>query len=85
MVLMLLLAAAASTAAPPAARPAPAPPRSTACILPGVTFAAPPLVPGGPQKLGTLPPASHYLAVDRRFGPCSEPAVVRTGIGVQPR
>jgi hypothetical protein len=35
----------------------------------------------GFRRLGDLPPANQYLAVERRVGGCSAPAVVRTGIG----
>lgn len=35
----------------------------------------------GPQKLGDLPPANLYLAVDRSIGGCRRPIIVSTGIG----
>lgn len=77
---MLLLSLAASTAAPAAAHPASAP-APAQCRSPGITYAAPLVYKAQPQKLGALPPARHYLAVDRHVGGCPAPAVVRSGIG----
>jgi hypothetical protein len=77
---MLLLSLAAATAVPAAAPPVPAPPPAH-CRIPGITYASPPLAKAEAQKLGELPPARHYLAVDRHVGGCPAPAVVRSGIG----
>ena len=77
---MLLLSLAAATAVPAEAHPVPAPPPAH-CRIPGITFAAPSLDKAQPQKLGALPPARHYLAVERHVGGCPAPAVVRSGIG----
>jgi hypothetical protein len=79
MLSLILLALAA-----PAAAPAPAP----RCTLRGPTYAkgrAPEqlgdLRATGARKLGELPPARHYLAVERHVGGCPAPAVIRSGIG----
>ena len=37
----------------------------------------------GVQRLGDLPPANQYLAVDRAVGGCRIPLVVATGIGTR--
>ncbi|WP_165374799.1 hypothetical protein [Sphingomonas montana] len=37
--------------------------------------------PAVPRKLGDLPPANQYLAVDRHVGGCRAPIMVGTGIG----
>ncbi|GGE72359.1 hypothetical protein [Sphingomonas prati] len=78
--LLLTLAPIAATAAPP--------------ILPTPSFGAEPRhcpatdvrkasdsQSGKAQKLGELPPANHYLAVDRRIDRCRAPVIVRTNIG----
>jgi hypothetical protein len=79
--LSLLLIALAAPVAAPAPPPPAAAPRAPTCHLPGVTYAD----TGGratqPRKLGELPPARHYLAVERHVGGCPEPAIVRSGIG----
>ncbi|HEY0314271.1 MAG TPA: hypothetical protein VGC56_17490 [Allosphingosinicella sp.] len=75
---MLLLSLAAATAVPAGAHPVSAPAQ---CRNPGITYAAPSVYKAQPQKLGALPPARHYLAVDRHVGGCPAPAVVRSGIG----
>ncbi|MFD1950622.1 hypothetical protein ACFSGX_07565 [Sphingomonas arantia] len=36
---------------------------------------------GKAQKLADLPPANHYLAVDRRIDHCRAPIIISTGIG----
>jgi hypothetical protein len=79
--LSLLLIALAAPAAAAAAMPAAPTPSPLACRIPGVIFARPGKAATRAQKLGELPPANHYLAVDRRIGDCPEPAIVSTGIG----
>jgi hypothetical protein len=85
--LALLAPLAALSAAPP---PKPGPSPATAplpvrgaggCELPTVTYARQPQSAKQAQKLGDLPAANSYLAVERHVGGCPEPAVLRTGIG----
>jgi hypothetical protein len=78
MSVMLLLSLAAATTVPAAAHPVSA---AAQCRSPGITYAAPSVYNAQPRKLGDLPPARHYLAVDRHVGGCPAPAVVRSGIG----
>jgi hypothetical protein len=80
MILLLFAGLAAIPSHVPAAAALRCPPvpvtfaRSDA-RAPGLTRAP------GLKRLGDLPPAAHFLAVERQFGGCREPAVVRTGIG----
>jgi hypothetical protein len=72
--MILLLIAGLAAVPAPAATPARCPPIA-------VTYARNDARAKGFKRLGNLPPANHYLAVERKFGGCREPAVVRTGIG----
>ncbi|HEX8445712.1 MAG TPA: hypothetical protein VF649_03770 [Sphingomonas sp.] len=56
-----------------------------ACAEPAPRHAVGARLPAGAQKLGDLPPASQYLAIDRRSGGCSTPIIVRTDIGTKRR
>ncbi|MBV9930270.1 MAG: hypothetical protein JO013_04920 [Alphaproteobacteria bacterium] len=69
-----------SLAAPAVVR-SPAPPRAQTCLPAAITYADKDPRATQPQKLGELPPARHYLAVERHVGGCPAPAVVRSGIG----
>ncbi|MBV8685506.1 MAG: hypothetical protein JOZ90_16575 [Alphaproteobacteria bacterium] len=82
-VLALALAAISvpALAAPPAAPQRRSPPAAApACPGIPITYAETSPRASRVQKLGELPPANHYLAVERQVGGCREPAVVRTGI-----
>lgn len=69
MPVLLFAAAALATATPP---PEP-------CAKPGPVLTAD--AAQAPRTLDRDPPASLYLAVDRRIDRCPAPLVVRTGIG----
>jgi hypothetical protein len=71
--IVLLLSGLAAVHAPATAAPR--------CPPAPVTMARHEVRAPGFRRLGDLPPANQYLAVDRQFGGCREPAVVRTGIG----
>ena len=74
----LALGAPAPAAAPALRAASPTAPRH--CLPPAPMFARG-VAPLRAQKLGELPPASHYLAVYRQIENCPVPALVRTGIG----
>ncbi|MDB5692765.1 MAG: hypothetical protein JWO81_1828 [Alphaproteobacteria bacterium] len=76
---MMLFLIAALAAAP--AAPAPKASAPLHCLPPTVSYAKGAASAHSVRRLGEEPPASHYLAVWRVVGGCSEPAVVRTGIG----
>lgn len=81
--MLFLLASLAATGAPPiAVRTHDAGARSSRiCAIPSVTLVKRGAPANGVRRLGEEPPATEYLAVDRTFGGCPTPAIVRTGIG----
>jgi hypothetical protein len=74
---MILFLLAAFAAHPPHAAASPAPP----CLPDSVVNANGDARRPQYRRLGDLPPANQYLAVERRVNNCRTPAVVRTGIG----
>jgi hypothetical protein len=79
--LVAILAAAYGTTPAVVRMPAPPAKASHSCLPQGLTFAQQTNPIRGLRRLGDEPPASQYLAVERRVGGCPAPAVVRTGIG----
>ena len=79
--LFLLVNLAAATGTVPTVVRLPEPARPVRSCMPrGVTFAEVTARAQGFRRLGEEPAANQYLAVERNFGGCPVPAVVRTGI-----
>jgi hypothetical protein len=81
MLFLLAILAAASGTTPSVARLPEAPPPRQSCAPPTVISAQQTARSQGLRRLGEDPPASEYLAIERRVGGCQAPAIVRTGIG----
>lgn len=69
MPVLLIASLAIATAVPPQQRCTPPAPQRAGAAL------------AVPHRLDKLPPASLYLAVDRRIDECPAPIIVRTAIG----